>query len=481
MTIYTDYLKKWKIGILEYYKNLSPKIKSFEKSNRYFYQYRLKILQSLIPENSQVLELGCGTGFHLSGLKPEKGKGLDLCSDLIEMARKDYPGLEFEVQDIDELKHGTNMNWQYIFGINLLLEVPDIFKTLLTIRSCMDENTRLIFINHHSLWEYAIKIYTFFLQRKRRIQQNWLHERDYLHFFSNSGLRIIRHSRELFFPFNIPCFSDFLNRFLSFIPIIRNFAILDIYVLSRTQTPSDTKELSCSVIVPCKNEEENIPLIPPRIPSLGSRTELIFINDRSTDSTLEKMCEAQTLYPLLNIQIVEGEGKGKGAACRKGFEAASGDVCVILDADLTVVPEVLPDFLTLLKEGRAEFVNGSRMIYPLEKDSMRFANRLGNLFFASVFSWITGIKINDTLCGTKMFYKSDLNKILETRKWLGEKDIWGDFDLIFTAVRYHLIYAELPVHYFPRDFGDTKMTKRLRNACIMFFHCWNAFKAFRLL
>ena len=313
--------------------------------------------------------------------------------------------------------------------------------------------------------------------KKKRIHQNWLTRKDYENLFFNCGFKIVKSSREIACPIYIPLISRFLNTIIPCIPVLRNFCLLEHFVVSKKEMHPDRQaSLSCSVLIPCKNEEENIPLILERMPKMGTFTEILFVNDASTDRTGERMLEARERHPEFRINIFQGEGKGKGAACRKGFEHATGDVLMILDADLTVVPEVLPDFFEILESGVAEFVNGSRMVYELEKNSMRFANRLGNIFFSGLFSWITGLRINDTLCGTKVCLRKDYSRILETRTYLGEKDVWGDFDWIFGAARHNLIYTELPVHYFPRNFGETKMTRRLANAMIMLKHCRIAYR-----
>jgi hypothetical protein len=147
---------------------------------------------------------------------------------------------------------------------------------------------------------------------------------------------------------------------------------------------------------------------------------------------------------------------------------------MILDADLTVIPEDLPQFYQAMIARRADFIHGTRLVYPLEEDSMRFANIIGNVAFSLLFTFILDQRTTDTLCGTKVFWRRDWPKFEESREILGDADVWGDYNLILGAGKYGLKLAQLPVHYFERLEGLTKMTSRLRNATIMGRVCWLA-------
>jgi len=74
---------------------------------------------------------------------------------------------------------------------------------------------------------------------------------------------------------------------------------------------------------------------------------------------------------------------------------------MILDADLTVPPEDLPRFYEAITSGIGEFINGVRLVYPMEREAMRTLNFIGNKLFSMTFSWLLGQPIKDTLCGTK--------------------------------------------------------------------------------
>lgn len=219
------------------------------------------------------------------------------------------------------------------------------------------------------------------------------------------------------------------------------------------------QDFSISVIIPARNEAGNIENIVRKMPRFGKAVEIIFVEGGSTDGTLEKIREVVTKYPDKNIRWILQEGKGKGDAVRKGFDAATGDVLMILDADLSVEPEELPNFYEALRNNRGRFVNGTRLIYPIEKGAMQFLNKLANIFFAYALSWILRQKLTDTLCGTKVLSRSDYRKIKENRKFFGDFDPFGDFDLLFGASRLGLKIAEVPVNYKARKYGKTNIRR----------------------
>jgi len=219
------------------------------------------------------------------------------------------------------------------------------------------------------------------------------------------------------------------------------------------------EDFTVSIVIPSRNERGNIENLIKRIPRFGKSQEIIFIEGGSTDGTLEEIKRIAAEYPDKNIKWIGQECKGKGDAVRKGFEMASGEILMILDADLSVSPEELPVFCEALKSRRGEFINGTRLVYPMEKGAMRFLNKLGNKFFAFMLSWVLGQKLTDTLCGTKVLFKKDYEKIKENRKFFGDFDPFGDFDLLFGAAKLGLKISEAPVHYMARTYGKTNISR----------------------
>jgi glycosyltransferase involved in cell wall biosynthesis len=192
---------------------------------------------------------------------------------------------------------------------------------------------------------------------------------------------------------------------------------------------------------------------------MGGGTELIFVEGHSRDHTYRVIEEVMAANPDRRARLFRQTGVGKGDAVRLGFAHARGEILMILDADLTVVPEDLPRFYGALCSGGADFINGVRLVYPLEKKSMRFFNILGNKFFSLAFSWLLGQPIKDTLCGTKVLWKEDYEKIAGNRSYFGDFDPFGDFDLLFGAVKLNLKISDLPIRYRERAYGNTNIQR----------------------
>jgi glycosyltransferase involved in cell wall biosynthesis len=207
---------------------------------------------------------------------------------------------------------------------------------------------------------------------------------------------------------------------------------------------------------------------------MGSHTEIIFVDGNSNDGTVEMIEEViRENAGRRDVKLIHqvppgsadgaGHGKmlklGKGDAVRKGFAAAQGEVLMILDADLTVPPEDLPKFYLALVEGSGDFINGSRLVYPMEREAMRFLNKLANKAFGALFTWLIEQRLKDTLCGTKVLLKRDYERIVAGRSFFGDFDPFGDFDLLFGAAKQSLKIVEVPVRYRERTYGDVKIRR----------------------
>jgi glycosyltransferase involved in cell wall biosynthesis len=157
--------------------------------------------------------------------------------------------------------------------------------------------------------------------------------------------------------------------------------------------------------------------------------------------------------------LLQQTGVGKGDAVRRGFAIASGDMLMILDADMTVPPEDLPRFYEVLRSAKGDFANGVRLVYPMEDQAMRYLNMVGNKFFSLAFSWLLGQPIKDTLCGTKVLWKVDYDLIVANRSYLGDFDPFGDFDLLFGAAKLNHKIVDLPIRYRERKYGTTNIQR----------------------
>ena len=368
-----------------------------------------------------------------------------------------------------------------IILVNSLTELPDPALFFTRLRTVCTPRTRVFQISYNYLWEPLLDLATWLGMREGHPEQSWLSKVDFESLFKLAGFEVISEGADLLMPVGIPLVSNFVNRFAPMLPFAGGLCMLHYSVARPVGVGSAPDSYSATVVVPCKNEENNVPGMVDRIPEMGAGTETIFVDDCSTDGTAEAILGEIKAHPERNVKLAQGPGQGKGAAVRAGLAEATGDVLMILDADLTVMPEALPEFMEAITSGKGEFINGSRLVYPIENDAMRALNMYGNKLFALLFSFILSQRLKDTLCGTKAMWRADYAKVLETRTAFGSVDQWGDYDWLFGAARHNLRIIELPVHYRMREAGETKMTKRLRNALVMLKMCGRAFWRLRMI
>lgn len=478
---YLEYLQKKKAKIRSFYDQEAQRYAEYWiPKNYYYYDQIKKLLSKIVPPGKKVLDVGCGTGHILASLNPSYGLGIDFSSAMIQEASKRYPHLDFQVLDAEEAGNSIKKTFDYIIAANSLTEATDIRRWLKSLYKVMTPESRLIIITYNYLWEPILEFGALLGIRPRSPAENWFSPHDLHNLLTSTDFDIINEGYRTILPKRVPLFSLIFNNVLVRLPF---FQILGVtyYIVARPLIPFKNPEtMTVSIVVPCKNEEDNIDQLIERIPDIGGGTEIIFVDDKSTDRTAQKIQEQIKAHPNKKIKFVEGPGEGKGAACRAGFAVAENDVFMILDADMTVMPEVLPEFFEMIVSGKGEFINGSRLLYPMEEQAMKIANIFGNKMFALLFTFLLGQPIKDTLCGTKVILKRDYYKLIEARSYFGNIDRWGDYDWIFGAALYNLKIVELPVHYVSRKAGKTKMTNRLYNAWIMLKMCWVAFKKIKL-
>lgn len=442
--------------------------------NNYYYNDLKTILQFIIPEGASVLEVGCGTGDLLNSVKPSFGIGIDVSSEMVQIAKSKYPHLEFLALSAERIDELNQRKFEYIIISDTLGYLEDIQKVIEKIKTVCSEDTRVIFTFHNFFWQPILKISEWFNLKMPQERLNWLNHNDLYNILHLAGFDIIRSGQRFLFPKYIPLFSNFCNKYLVQIPFFRNFGIYN-YIIARVppQPPPTTKQYSVSVVIPARNEKGNIENAVLRLPKMGKHTELIFVEGNSTDNTLDeikRVCEKyNNIYSntkdkkdedsRLTLKYFVQDGKGKGDAVRKGFENSTGDILMILDADLTVPPEELPKFYNAISNGIGEFINGSRLVYPIEKESMQTLNILGNKFFSAAFTWLLSQPLKDTLCGTKVIFKKHYLKLVKGRHYFGNFDPFGDFDLIFGAAKLNLKIIEIPIRYRARTYGETNISR----------------------
>ena len=479
------YLVENEARVCAYYRGAASDYGKWLDRRKYYFNRKVQLLRHLAPQPGRVLEIGCGLGQNLAGMNPEYGLGIDICPEMVQEARKlhppdAYPNLEFRV--MSALDCGSlNAQFDTILLINSISEVPDLLKLFGEIRKVSTAHTRVIQFSYNYLLMPLVKLAGLLGLAPQHPVQNWLTRSDFQNIFALGGLDLVRDGFAMIIPMGIPVVSHVVNRYAPLLPFLKPLCMMYYSVLRPRTADVKHEDHSVSVCVPCKNEEGNIAGLAERIPEMGRGTEIIFVDDQSSDGTAEEIEKAIRTHPDKRIKAVKGPGQNKGAACRAGFAHAENDVLMILDADMTVMPEALPEFYEALASGKGEFINGSRLVYPLEDRAMRFANVLGNKAFAMLFSFVVSQRLKDTLCGTKVIWRRDYEKIMEARKHFGEVDKWGDYDWIFGAARHNLKIIELPVHYRERVAGETKMTKRLSNAWTMLKMCGVAFRKVKLV
>lgn len=434
----------------------------WKKRNRFYHKSLEKYFSFVIPEGSRVLELGCGTGDLLAAVKPGYGVGVDFSHEMLAIACSSYPHLHFVQGDIEEFSLPADLELctqkiDYVILSDLLHVLWDLQAALHKLRDYCHPGTRVVISNYNYLWEPLLKFGEFIRLKQPSPNSNWLSHYDICNLLEIEGFTIITNYRKLLLPKYIPLLNYFLNRFLVNLPLINNLGLIN-FIVARPVV-NESGDSSVSIIIPARNEKGNIEGAILRVPSFGKSQEYIFVEGHSDDGTWDEMLRVKQQYPDKNIRVLKQSGKGKGNAVREGFDAAIGDVLMILDADLTTPPEELPKFYNALTNGKGEFINGCRLVYPMEKEAMRFLNMMANKFFGWLFSYLLGQRLKDTLCGTKVLFKSDYKKIRDSRSYFGEFDPFGDFDLLFGAAKLNLKITEVFVRYKDRTYGSTNINR----------------------
>lgn len=423
----------------------------------YYHRQLQNIYRHLIPKGYTVLEVGCSRGNLLAALEPTHGCGVDFSSRIIAKARLAHPDLEFVVADAHELNLGDR-TFDYIIVSDLINDLWDVQAVLVKLLPYCASHTRIIFNFHSHLWNVPLRFARKLGVATSSLPQNWLTREDMKNLLEISGYQPLRQWEEVIAPVSIPLVSNPANRYLAKISPFRYLAMANFMVARSSKNRFPTNP-TVSVIVAARNESGHIQELIERIPEMGAGTEIIFVEGNSTDDTYETIERMIALHPGRNMKLLKQPGKGKGDAVRAGFNAATGDILMILDADITVPPEDLPRFYDLISSGQAEFVNGVRLVYPMQEDAMRFSNLIGNKFFSAAFSWLLGQPIRDTLCGTKVMWRSDYQRLARNRAYFGDFDPFGDFDLLFGAAKLNLKIMEIPIRYRVRRYGETNIQR----------------------
>jgi SAM-dependent methyltransferase len=424
----------------------------------YYHGRLLTVYQGLIPPHQSILELGCGRGDLLAGLRPRRGVGLDFSPRVLAEAGARHPELEFFLGDALEAQFEEKFD--FIILSDLANEIWDVQALLERARLWAGPRTRLIINTYSRVWEYPLLVAEKLGLRRPSLSQNWLTVEDLANLMRLTGFEVVRSWPEMLWPGPPRFWADLVNRYLARVAPFKWFNLTNFMVARPVPAGASLEPPPrVSVIVPARNEAGNIRAIFERTPELGGGTELVLVEGHSTDGTFETMASVREDFPERDCLLLRQTGRGKGEAVRLGMTRASGQIFMILDADLTVPPEDLPRFYRALVEGQGDFINGVRLVYPMEKEAMRFANLFGNKFFSLLFTWLLGQPIKDTLCGTKVLWREDYELLAANRDYFGDFDPFGDFDLLFGAVKLNLKIVEIPIRYRQRTYGSTNIDR----------------------
>jgi len=452
----------------------------WRRRHRLYYDEQSALLQRLVDPGLKVLEIGCGTGDTLAALRPSEGVGVDLSPAMLERARQKHPRLRFVEADAEALDLGGE-TFDVVVLADLVGELRDLWAAFRALLGVVHERTRVIITYINYLWEPALELAQVLGLKRPQMLQNWFSLEDIDNLLALNGFETVSAGDGLLCPLPVPVVAPLANRLGAALPGVRQLNLLQ-YLVARPGPGfnAEPKPLSCSVLIPAKNERGNIRPAIQRTPKMGPRTEIIFVEGGSQDGTREEILRAIEDEPSpCELRFVAQPGHGKGDAVRAGFAAASGDVFMILDADLTVMPEDLPRFYLALAEGRGEFINGCRLVYQQEDQAMRLLNLMANKFFGAAFSYVLNQRLKDTLCGTKVLRRDAYQRIDDNRHLFGDFDPFGDFDLLFGASHLGLRIVEIPVRYKARTYGATQIN-RFRNGMTLFHMLGVAIQHFKL-
>ncbi len=455
-----QYLNKEQIR--QYFEESADQRLKWKKRNRYYHENLESYFSFIIPPNSKVLEIGCGTGELLHAVEPAYGVGIDFSDKMLAIGKKQFPEFEFYLQDIEELN--LEEKFDYIILSDLVGSLWDVQKAFNNLKRVSHQRTRIVISYYNYLWEPVLTFGELIGMKQKQPIQNWLSPDDIANLLALEDFEIVKTDRKVLSPLKCPLLSSFLNRVIVNLFFINKLSLVNLLIARpRVDTIQD---YSVSIIIPAKNEKNNIENAIRRTSDFGKSQEFIFVEGNSSDGTYEEMLRVRKDYKNRNIVVLKQSGKDKGNAVREGFDKATGDILMILDADLTVPPEDLPKFYHAIRLNRGEFINGCRVVYQMEKEAMRFLNLLGNKVFSVLFSYLLGQRLKDTLCGTKVLFKRDYEMIKENRSYFADFDPFGDFDLLFGAAKLNLKIIDLPIRYKDREYGSTQI-KRFSHGCLL--------------
>lgn len=426
--------------------------KDYRSLNSYYHNNILKLVKFLLPENVSVIEFSSRGGEILSSIKNKKKYGVEFNSDFLSQKHKD-----FSIYSYSKKSDFAKRKYDYILLSDTLSEIDDAQNLIKTIKKVSKFDSKIIVLSYNLLWKPVLDIAEKIGLKLPQEEPNWFNQKDIDNMFWLEDFQKVKSGKKFLFPFKIPVISSFINKYIAPLPFINSLCLIEFSVYKPIV---ERREYSVSIVIPARNESGHMKKVLDIIPNLGKKTEVIFVEGNSTDNTYEAIQNEIKRYKgPIETSLYKQKGKGKGDAVRLGFNKCKNDILMILDADLTVPPDDLVKFYDAIANDKAEFIMGTRLIYPMEKQAMRLLNMYGNYFFGKIFSYLLDQRITDTLCGTKVMTKDNYKKIANNRSYFGDFDPFGDFDLIFGASKLNLKIAEIPIRYRERVYGETNISR----------------------
>jgi SAM-dependent methyltransferase len=449
-----------KEAILKHAEQIADQRESWINRSRCYYRDDRAYMRFLIPPGQRVLDLGCGTGDLLSALSPSYGVGVDLSQRMIDLAVSRYSDLHFFRGDIEDPDFLASIKdtFDVIVLSDTIGYLDDCTETLNRLHRFCTRDTRVVIAYYAWFWEPVLEFGEKFGMKMPSVEMNWLSTEDMMGFLHLADFEPVKQEWRQIFPRHLFGIGALLNRFVGTLPLIRRLCLRN-YLVARPLRDASLGTPSTTILIPCRNEKGNVENAIRRLPRFCEDLEIIYVEGHSSDGTLEEIHRVITAYPEHDIKVFVQEGKGKGDAVRRGFANARGDILMILDADLTVPPEDLPKFYQAIATGKGEYINGTRLVYPMQHQAMRFLNFLANRVFSVLFTWLLNQKFTDTLCGTKALTRKNYRRLQANRSYFGDFDPFGDFDLIFGATKLNLRMVEVPIRYAAREYGETQISR----------------------
>ncbi len=420
----------------------------------------------------------------IMSLIPEEKSALSLVNS--KSSFRDYPSaLETILVDPEvglniESIAFKNKKYKTIFLTDLFEVSTDILELLSMVNKLLGKDGIIVICSINQKWNRILNLFERLNLKDENQKRLFINSTIVLNIAKVAGLEFVTQRNKQIFPFKMLGLGSLINNLLEILFFPFSFGIRIYSILNQQERLHEEKKYSKSIIIPAKNEEKNLKPLLNQIPKLEEDHEIILAIGDSEDKTYEVAEEIKEApYWPFEVKVIKQTGKGKANAVWEAVEEASKEVIIILDADISVNPETIVQFNSVIDTGKASFVNGTRLIYGMESGAMRIVNNLGNRIFQYIVSIIIGQKITDSLCGTKVFFRKDFNKIKLWKKLVQMKDPFGDFDMIFTAGYFGLKILEIPVRYQARVYGVTQI-KRFRDGYKLIIYLLNSIKIFKM-